>query len=160
MRGEQSPLLRLPCTYVCLHARMRLACSQVYEKEKRLRMMMKMHGLGDGAYWLITYLWYLALYIVYMLIFVIFGAAIGLEVFRRTNFGIQAIFYFLFGNCMIAFTFMLSSLFTSSRTATVVAFLYVFATGLIGELLLKIFMVQNETWVFFVEWVPAWALYR
>ena len=29
----------------------------VYEKEKRLRMMMKMHGLGDGAYWLITYSW-------------------------------------------------------------------------------------------------------
>jgi hypothetical protein len=23
----------------------------VYEKEKRLRIMMKMHGLGDGAYW-------------------------------------------------------------------------------------------------------------
>lgn len=23
----------------------------VYEKEGRLRMMMKMHGLGDGAYW-------------------------------------------------------------------------------------------------------------
>ena len=30
----------------------------VYEKEKRLRMMMKMHGLGDGAYWLITYTWW------------------------------------------------------------------------------------------------------
>ncbi len=30
----------------------------VYEKEKRLRMMMKMHGLGDGAYWLITYCWW------------------------------------------------------------------------------------------------------
>lgn len=23
----------------------------VYEKEKKLRMMMKMHGLGDMAYW-------------------------------------------------------------------------------------------------------------
>ena len=33
----------------------------VYEKEKRLRMMMKMHGLGDGAYWFVTYIWYLML---------------------------------------------------------------------------------------------------
>ena len=52
--------------------------------------------------------------------------------------GIQIIFYFLFGNNMIAFSFVLSSLFGSSRTSTVVAFIYVFATGLIGELLLKV----------------------
>jgi hypothetical protein len=29
----------------------------VYEKENHLRMMMKMHGLGDSAYWGITYLY-------------------------------------------------------------------------------------------------------
>ena len=29
----------------------------VYEKEKRLCMMMKMHGLGDGVYWLVAYSW-------------------------------------------------------------------------------------------------------
>ncbi|EFJ52407.1 hypothetical protein VOLCADRAFT_79211 [Volvox carteri f. nagariensis] len=132
----------------------------VYEKEKRLRMMMKMHGLGDGAYWLVTYLWYLMLYIVYMIIFIVFGAGVGLEVFRRSNMGVQIIFYFLFGNNMIAMAFMLSSLFSSYRTSTVVAFLYVFATGLLGELLFKTFMEDNESWMFFVEWVPAFALYR
>ncbi|KXZ51666.1 hypothetical protein GPECTOR_11g119 [Gonium pectorale] len=132
----------------------------VYEKEKRLRMMMKMHGLGDGAYWLITYLWNLLLYVVYMIIFIVFGAGVGLEIFRRTNMGVQIIFYFLFGNCMIAFAFMLSSLFSSSRTSTVVAFIYVFATGLIGELLLKVFMEKDAKWVFFIEWIPAFALYR
>lgn len=31
--------------------------AQVYDKEKRLRMMMKMHGLKDGPYWVISYLW-------------------------------------------------------------------------------------------------------
>lgn len=46
----------------------------VYEKEKRLRMMMKMHGLGDVAYWVVTYLWFLLLYIVYIAIFIIVGA--------------------------------------------------------------------------------------
>ncbi|GLC69187.1 hypothetical protein PLESTF_000800000 [Pleodorina starrii] len=132
----------------------------VYEKEKRLRMMMKMHGLGDGAYWLVTYCWYLLLYIVYMIIFIVFGAGVGLEIFRRTSMGLQIVFYLLFGNNMIALAFMLSSLFSSSRTATVVAFLYVFATGLIGELLLRIFMQNGNDWVFFVEWVPAFALYR
>lgn len=41
----------------------------VYEKERRLRMMMKMHGLGDTAYWCVgavlmyvnTLLWLLCL---------------------------------------------------------------------------------------------------
>jgi len=29
----------------------------VYEKEKRLRVIMKMHGLPDTAYWLVSYVW-------------------------------------------------------------------------------------------------------
>jgi hypothetical protein len=33
--------------------------------------------------------------------------------FIKTNYGIQIIFYFLHGNCMLAFCFMLSSLFIS-----------------------------------------------
>lgn len=74
--------------------------------------------------------------------------------------GIQIIFYFLHGNCMIAFTFVLSSLFTNSRTAVVFAFLYVFASGLIGELLLRPFMGDDKSWLFFIQWVPAWSLYR
>ncbi len=74
--------------------------------------------------------------------------------------GIQIIFYFLHGLCMISFAFMLSSLFASSRTAIMVAFLYVFATGLIGQLLLEPFMIEDKLWVFFVEWIPAFALYR
>jgi hypothetical protein len=40
----------------------------VYEKERRLRMMMKMHGLGDSVYWLVCYVWYLLLHLVYILV--------------------------------------------------------------------------------------------
>jgi hypothetical protein len=38
----------------------------VYEKQYHLRMMMKMHGLGDRPYWSITYLYFLALFTIYM----------------------------------------------------------------------------------------------
>ncbi|PNH04925.1 ABC transporter A family member 8, partial [Tetrabaena socialis] len=132
----------------------------VYEKEKRLRMMMKMHGLSDLAYWIVTYLWYLMLYCVYMTFFVVFGSAIRLKIFTTSSYSLQAILYFIFGNNMIAFMFLLSSLFTSSRTAVVVAFLYVFATGLIGELLLRSLMQQRRPWMLAVELVPGFALYR
>lgn len=51
--------------------------SLVYEKQQRLRIIMKMHGLGDGPYWLISYAYFLAISSMYMLCFVIFGSLIG-----------------------------------------------------------------------------------
>jgi hypothetical protein len=59
----------------------------VYEKEKRLRMMMKMHGLGDAAYWAATYAWFALLYIVYVLVFMVAGSLLGLQYFRRNSYG-------------------------------------------------------------------------
>eukprot|EP00878_Enallax_costatus_P029362 GHUV01031828.1.p1 GENE.GHUV01031828.1~~GHUV01031828.1.p1 ORF type:complete len:358 (+),score=108.17 GHUV01031828.1:135-1076(+) len=59
----------------------------VYEKEKRLRMMMKMHGLGDTAYWIVMYSWFFMLYIAYMIIFVFFGSIIGLNMFTKNSYG-------------------------------------------------------------------------
>ncbi|KAL2340803.1 hypothetical protein Fmac_008743 [Flemingia macrophylla] len=50
--------------------------SLVYEKQQKLRIMMKMHGLGDGPYWMISYGYFLAISILYMLCFVIFGSVI------------------------------------------------------------------------------------
>ncbi|KAL3534308.1 hypothetical protein ACH5RR_002769 [Cinchona calisaya] len=47
--------------------------SLVYEKQQRLRIMMKMQGLGDGPYWMISYAYFLLLSAIYMLVLVIFG---------------------------------------------------------------------------------------
>jgi hypothetical protein len=59
----------------------------VYEKEKRLRMMMKMHGLGDAAYWIVMYGWFALLYVAYMLVFVFFGSVMGLSIFTKNDYG-------------------------------------------------------------------------
>jgi hypothetical protein len=59
----------------------------VYEKEKRLRMMMKMHGLGDNAYWVVMYAWFIMLYCAYLLVFMLFGSVIRLSMFRKNNYG-------------------------------------------------------------------------
>ncbi|KAG2578546.1 hypothetical protein PVAP13_6NG203700 [Panicum virgatum] len=50
----------------------------VYEKEQRLRLMMKMHGLKDAPYWLISYAYFLSLSTAYMMFFMISGFAIGM----------------------------------------------------------------------------------
>jgi hypothetical protein len=49
----------------------------VYEKQQRLRLMMKMHGLKDAPYWLVSYAYFLALSAAYMMFFIIFGSIIG-----------------------------------------------------------------------------------
>lgn len=62
----------------------------------------------------------------------------------------RKVFYFLWANCLVAFTFFLSTLFRSTKTAVVCAFLYTFATGLIGWLLLTPFIQRGYWW--YVGW--------
>lgn len=51
----------------------------VYEKQQKLKIMMKMQGLKDGPYWMISYGYFFVLSVVYMTFFVIFGSLIGNE---------------------------------------------------------------------------------
>lgn len=53
----------------------------------RLRIMMKMHGLSDGVYWLVTFGWYLILSIVYFVLLIVFGSGIGLKFFTLNSYG-------------------------------------------------------------------------
>ena len=59
------------------------ACAQVfiqhivYEKEKNTRTMMRMHGLSDGPYWLISYAYFFVFSAAFIALFVVFGSLIG-----------------------------------------------------------------------------------
>ena len=132
----------------------------VSEKENRLRNMMKMHGLGDGVYWLVQYVWYFTMNLVYVWILIGMGSAIDLSFFTKTDYSFQFVFYLLWTGCLVATTFLMSTCFASSRTSTVTGFLYVFATGLIGYLLLSKLVSAGYWWVIFIELIPGFALYR
>ncbi|DBA75618.1 TPA: hypothetical protein ACH3X2_009057 [Trebouxia sp. C0005] len=137
-----------------------LLVTLVYEKQHRLRIMMKMHGLGDSAYWIIQYAWFLFIYCCYIAILLLVGSAINLKFFRLTNYGLQIIFFFVWGNCLIAFAFLASIFFTNAKTANVVAFLWVFGTGLLNNLLMENYYKDHHSWVYVVELIPSFALYR
>ncbi|CAJ1975258.1 unnamed protein product [Sphenostylis stenocarpa] len=137
--------------------------SLVYEKQQKLRIMMKMHGLGDGPYWMISYGYFLAISIVYMLCFVIFGSLIGLNFFTMNDYSIQFVFYFIYINLQIALAFLLASVFSNVKTATVLAYIGVFGTGLLAGSLFQ-FFVQDTSfprgWIVVMELYPGFALYR
>lgn len=107
---------------------------------------MKMHGLKDEPYWMISYSYFFALSAVYMIVFVVFGSLIGnqleissihcifankfimltkltffltgLNFFKTNNYGIQFVFYFIYINLQIALAFFVAAFFSSVKTAT------------------------------------------
>ncbi|KAG2302511.1 hypothetical protein Bca52824_031162 [Brassica carinata] len=128
--------------------------SLVYEKQERLRIIMKMHGLGDGPYWLISYAYFLTISVLYVASLVIFGSVIGLKYFRLNSYSIQFVFYFIYLNLQIAIAFLVSSIFSKVKTVTVVAYILVYGTGLLGSFL------PNDEWIVALELYPGFSLYR
>ncbi len=53
--------------------------------------MMKMHGLGDSAYFSVQYLWFLALYCAYMVVLIVIASAVNIGFFRRNSYGLQIV---------------------------------------------------------------------
>ncbi|XP_020582487.1 ABC transporter A family member 8-like [Phalaenopsis equestris] len=135
----------------------------VYEKQKNMRMMMKMHGLGDLPYWLISYGYFLVLSASYMLCFSLFGSIIGIKLFTLNKFSLQFVFYFLSINLQISLTIFTSALFLEVKTAAVVGYLYVFVSGLLGSSLLERF-IEDASYprelLVLMEIFPAFSIYR
>ncbi|CAF2152411.1 unnamed protein product [Brassica rapa] len=108
--------------------------SLVYEKQERLRIIMKMHGLGDG-----------------------------LKYFRLNSYTIQSVFYFIYLNLQIAIGFLVSSIFSKVKTVTVVSYILVYGTGLLGSFFFQT-MLENqsfpEEWIVALELYPGFSLYR
>ncbi|KAI3440614.1 ABC transporter domain-containing protein [Psidium guajava] len=135
----------------------------VYEKQQKLRIMMKMHGLGDGPYWLISYAYFLTISSIYMLCFVIFGSVIGLKFFTLNDYSIQFVFYFIYINLQISLAFLVAAFFSNVKTAAVVGYICVFGSGLLGGFLFQ-FFIQDKSfprgWIIVMELYPGFSLYR
>ncbi|KDP31225.1 hypothetical protein JCGZ_11601 [Jatropha curcas] len=137
--------------------------SVVYEKQQKLRIMMKMHGLHDGPYWLISYLYFLTISLIYMLLIVICGSFTGLKMFKLNDYSIQFVFYFIYINLQISVAFLVAAFFSHVRTATVVGYIYIFGTGLLGGFLFQGILEDlsfPRTWLIALELYPGFSLYR
>ncbi|KAB1216661.1 ABC transporter A family member 7 [Morella rubra] len=164
MRLDLSSLLgTLFFTWVVLQLFPVILTSLVYEKQQKLRIMMKMHGLGDGPYWMISYAYFLLISLVYMLSFVIFGSVIGLKFFTLNDNSLQFVFYFIYVNLQISLAFLVAAMFSNVTTSAVVGYICVFGTGLLGDFLFK-FVVQDASfprgWIIAMELYPGFSLYR
>ncbi|XP_059641413.1 ABC transporter A family member 7-like [Cornus florida] len=150
-------------TWVILQLFPVVLTSLVYEKEQNLRIMMKMHGLGDGPYWMISYTYFLVISLIYMLCFVIFGSAIGLKFFTMNEYSIQFVFYFIYINLQISLAFLVATIFSKVKTAAVMGYIIVFGSGLLGGFLFQFFLQDTSFprgWIIVMELYPGFSLYR
>ncbi|KAM3246934.1 ABC transporter A family member 7 isoform X2 [Capsicum annuum] len=135
----------------------------VYEKQQKLRIMMKMHGLGDVPYWMISYAYFLVVSSIYMLCFVIFGSLVGLKFFLLNDYAIQFVFYFIYINLQESLAFLVAAFFSNVKIATVVGYVMVFANGLLSAFLFQFFL-QDESfprgWIIVMELYPGFSLFR
>ncbi|XP_025798914.1 ABC transporter A family member 7-like [Panicum hallii] len=137
--------------------------SLVYEKQQKLRAMMKMHGLGDIAYWIISYCYFLLISLIYMLLLVTFGSVVGIKLFASNSYVLQFIIYFTYMNLQISSAFFMTSYFTTVTTATVTGYLYVIGSGFIGEYLFRPFVEDtsvSRSLITLMEFFPPFSLYR
>lgn len=76
---------------------------------------------------------------------------------------LQAVFFFTCINLQIALAFFVASFFSSVKMATVVGYMYVFGSGLLGAFLFRFFF-EDKTfpygWILVMEIVPGFSLYR
>ncbi|XP_065020409.1 ABC transporter A family member 8-like, partial [Musa acuminata AAA Group] len=137
--------------------------SLVHDKQHMIRIMMKVHGLGDGPYWVITYCHFLSISFLYMLWLATFGSIIGLDIFRLNNYCIQFLFYGLYINLQIVLAFLAGIGFSDVHSAAVVGYIYVFGSGLLGSFLFQFYIEHldfSRKTLFIMELIPGFSLYR
>ena len=96
-----------------------------------------MQGLGDASYWLVNYLYFYLLHFCFMLLVWVFGAALQIGMWRLTSPSIIIVFILLYVNVEIAIAFLISSIFSSAKTATTLCVCYLLISGLLGEFLFQ-----------------------
>ncbi|DBA88861.1 TPA: hypothetical protein ACH3X2_000106 [Trebouxia sp. C0005] len=133
----------------------------VHEKEHSLRIMMKMQGLPDRVYYLVTYMWQMSVYIVFMAVFAIFGSAIGLKMFTKNSWGVQIMLYFLWGNVLCAGSLSFSAICRQARPAVLVAVIWVIMSGFGANLVLTQFIEQGPSIAATIlQIIPSMGLFR
>jgi len=136
----------------------------VYEKESKIKDMMDMMGLKSDIYWLVTYIFDLILYILVICFLIIAGNVFQFRLFTINAFGSYFILFLIWGNVLIAQSFLLSVLFSAKKTALIVGYFYILGVALLCGVLVDnyvsdIYGVPDAT-LFGLSIVPPFALYR
>ncbi|CAG8516044.1 24254_t:CDS:10 [Dentiscutata erythropus] len=133
----------------------------VKEKEERIAMMMKIHGLSYTVYYFTHYFHFYILYIIASALLIVPGYYLKLTFFTLTDPWIIGILFFIWGHIQIAMAFLFSTFFQKSRNALIVTFVIVLCSVLFsfGIELVNPPIEGNYIPLIYFVW-PPFAYYR
>ncbi|GAA0185277.1 ATP-binding cassette [Lithospermum erythrorhizon] len=94
----------------------------VEEKELKLRQAMTLMGLYDTAYWLSWLTWEISMAFISSLLIVAFVEIFQIEMFKKNNFLVVFLLFFIFQLSLVGFAFFLSVFIRKSSSTTSVSF--------------------------------------
>jgi len=137
----------------------------VMEKEMRLRISMEMAGLYPSVYWLSWLVSNAVLVSVNSVMTVVFGMVFGFSIFRKADFMVLFMTFFLFGLAMVMFAFFITTLCAKSRSAVLVGIFvciisllfmsFIFSTDRLGYI-----WYDSKSPSFFQQFFPLLPFYN
>lgn len=93
-------------------------------------------GLRDPPYLAATWLWQMAVYCGFLAVLLGAGTALGLKIFTLNDYGVQLVFYLLWGNLQVAWAYYISAVMSSTQAAVIWAVSINIFSGLIANLVM------------------------
>ncbi|KAG1668127.1 hypothetical protein FOA52_003914 [Chlamydomonas sp. UWO 241] len=102
------------------------------------------------------------MYCVYMIVFIGSGCAVGLNIFLKTDAGVQIILYLLWVHLMVSIAFWMAAAFPNGGDGAVLsAVAAVVFTGLVANLVVVQFVQSGPQWLASIlELIPSFSLFR
>ncbi|CAK4688978.1 unnamed protein product [Aphanomyces euteiches] len=112
-----------------LHALASVLVALISEKESKARELMKILGVRDSA---IVVSWYITYGVVFLLAAVLQATVARAMLFQHPAWGLLFLFFLLFGWSVLAYGYMVSAIFSKSRTGTYIGIIGFFAMYLVS----------------------------
>ena len=135
----------------------------VYEKQQKLRMIMKMQGLPMPVYYAVMYVLHYIMYVVVCALMSITGYFANVQFFIIHNQGVVWLFFLVWGHLMVAFGFFMSAFLSRMRTAMAMTFLFILIMWIVGGVLFQQFLTNpNTTEESYIPLMilPPWVMFR
>ncbi|KAF9934566.1 hypothetical protein BGZ67_003794 [Mortierella alpina] len=116
-----------------------LVATLVTEKEDRHRMMMAMSGLTPASYYLAHYFEFLTMHLILNFFFAAACVAVKSHLVWHTPAWISCLIFVLWAHMQTSMAFILSSLFSNTRKATMIVYFFVAVTCIMNSVSEKIF---------------------
>ncbi|EKX32324.1 hypothetical protein GUITHDRAFT_82405 [Guillardia theta CCMP2712] len=117
--GQIAPLFLLGCAMFPFVIQMN---EIVLEKEQKLRQVLSSMGLTEVAYWLSWHIYQSSMAFIYSLLLTLFGLMFQFDIFKKNDFGVLFLTFWLFEQSMIGLAFMLGAFLRRAEQAVTVGF--------------------------------------